>query len=367
MTENTMTGSAMTSSAFTVDAESHPRALGVLIVGAGDLGSRHAEHWRAAGARVIGVCDPLIDRAEAVARLVGGECMIDAEAAFTREDVDVVSICVPTSLHPHYVVAALAAGKHVLCEKPVALTLEDAALMKAALEGSGKELRIGLMRRFDPAFLKLKEFHDRIGAPTLAQASIVAGVRPKLMMHEALGNGGPVIDMCCHVFDMWRALFGGPPTRVTAHGYTFGADKLELASVKQKAVDSVLCTLEYPGGTVAQLQVSWGVPSGVEFLERHTYVAPGGLIVLNWNDSVELHAGGEVERWQAPEADAWREQITQYHRELTSGAPCEVATLEEGVEALQVSLAILRSVEVGEPVYLEQVRGAAAQAPPRVA
>lgn len=326
--------------------------LGVVVVGAGDLGTRHALHWRAAGARVVAVCDPWLERATEAANEVGAEAAADPIGYLQRTDVHVVSVCTPTFLHEAYTVAALEAGKHVLCEKPVALTLAAGERMKAAARLHGRQLRIGLMRRFDPAHTQLLACHAQLGGPTLAQATIVAGLRPKRLMHDARGNGGPIIDMCCHLFDLWSELFGGQPESVTAHGYTFGEGAPELASIEEKALDSALFTLTYPGGNVGQVQVSWGLPSGVEYLERHSYVGPGGLLVANWNTSMTLWRSATGEVWQAPDFDAWGAQIAQFYRELTQGAPQEVAGIDEGLAALRVSLAVLESVAQGRTVHL---------------
>lgn len=328
--------------------------LGVVVVGAGDLGTRHALHWHAAGARVVAVCDPWLERAAEVAAEVGAEAAAQPDEFLERADVHVVSVCTPTFLHESYTVAALVAGKHVLCEKPAALAVPAAERMKEAALAHGRELRIGLMRRFDPAYQQLLEFHGQLGSPTLAQATIVAGLRPKRLMHDARGNGGPIIDMCCHLFDLWSVLFGGQPESVRAHGYTFGEGRSELASIEEKALDSALFTLTYPGGRVGQVQISWGLPSGVEYIERHSYVGPDGLLVVNWNTGMTLHRSGEGESWQAPEYDAWRAQIAQFYRELTQGAEQQVAGIDDGLDALRVSLAVLKSVAEERTVYLAE-------------
>jgi len=146
----------------------------VVVIGAGDLGSRHAQHWHAAGARVVAVCDPWLERAREVAALVGAEAATHPGAHLSRDDVHVVSVCTPTFLHESYTVAAIEAGKHVLCEKPAALTVSAAERMKAAAELHDRELRLGLMRRFDPAHHEILRRHALLGGPTLAQATIVA-------------------------------------------------------------------------------------------------------------------------------------------------------------------------------------------------
>ncbi len=328
--------------------------LGVVVIGAGDLGSRHAQHWHEAGAKVIAVCDPWLERAREVAATVGAEGVTHPGELLARGDVHVVSVCTPTFLHESYTVAAIEAGKHVLCEKPASLTVSAAERMKSAAALYDRELRIGLMRRFDPAHHEILHRHALLGGPTLAQATIVAGLRPKRMMHDARGNGGPVIDMCCHLFDLWREIFGGQPESVSAHGYTFAEGRSELASIEQKALDSALFTLTYPNGRVGQVQISWGLPSGVQYIERHSYVGPEGLLVVNWNSGMTLYRSEEPERWDAPDFNAWRAQTAQFYRELTEGAPRQVATIDDGIDALRISLAVLRSVAERRTVHLSE-------------
>lgn len=249
----------------------------------------------------------------------------------------------------------LAAGKHVLCEKPVALTLSDAIRIKEAAARSSGELRIGFMRRFDPAFDQLMKMHAIIGSPVLAQATIAAGIRPKLLMHDARANGGSIIDMCCHLFDTWAALFGSQAEVVSARGYTFGQDKAELAGIRNKAVDSAQLTLEYPGGAVGQVQVSWGLPRGIKPVEWHRYMGPDGLITVSWNERVTLHDGRGHTTWTENGIDPWREEIAQFHHELTAGASRQLATVDDGISALKTSLAALKAIRTKTAVRPDEV------------
>lgn len=328
--------------------------LTAVVVGAGDMGARHARHWAAAGARVLAVVDPDLPRAEAAARETEARALTDLHDALALHP-GVVSVCTPTFLHAPTTVAALQAGAHVLCEKPAALTLADAIKMRDAATAAGRELRIGFMRRFDPALDALLESGTRIGRPLLAQATVTAGIRPKRLMHDAHANGGPIIDMCCHLFYVWRLLFDGQPTEVAARGYTFSDGKPEVAHIAHHALDSALITLAYPGGGAGQIQVSWGLPSGVAAVEHHTYVGPDGLVSVDWPERVVHHDGHGEHVWTQPGSDPWRDEIAAFHAELTAGAPRRVAGIEDGIDALRISLAVLQSVAEGRPVALADV------------
>ena len=319
--------------------------LGVLVVGAGDMGTRHALHWTAAGAQVVAVCDPDLKRAQVSAGVCGALAAADYKEMLQRGDVEVVSVCTPTFLHAPITIDCLNAGKHVLCEKPIALTLEDARAMKRAAEANKRELRIGFMRRFDPSYPVLLEQLAAIGGPVLGSAIVTAGIRPKRLMHARDANGGPIVDMCCHLFDMWKRMFGAPPHLVNAAGHTYGADKPQLVGIENKAVDSASVTLEYGANTV-QLLITWGLPEGVPFREQHVYVGPGGLVEASWDyltNPVELFTGAGISRFESGR-DPWAAEIRQFYKELTQNVPREVADADDGIEALELSLQVLEAV-----------------------
>ena len=327
---------------------------GVAVIGAGDMGARHARHWAATGARVVSVFDPDEARALALARLHGAVACSVAGDAIDADGVEVVSVCTPTHQHPDVTIRALGSGRDVLCEKPPALTLAQAAAMADAERESGRTLRIGFMRRFDPLWARVGSFRRALGGPLMAQATVVAGVRPKLLMHDAHANGGPVIDMACHLFDRWERLFGARPESVGAIGHTFGVEHPELTGIENKALDSVQVTLAYADGGVGQIQLSWGLPRGVPPVERHTYVGPGGLIDVDESTCTLIDGNGPL-RWGPADADPWGAQIRAFARELGGDGPQGLADIHDGMRALQLSLAVLTSVRENRVVRPEEL------------
>ena len=321
----------------------------VAVLGAGDMGGRHASHWAAAGAQVVVVADADAERAAALAEAYGAEASGDPTEAAARVDVDVVSVCLPTFLHAGVTVAALEGGADVLSEKPVALTLRDAEAMGAAARATGRTVRIGFMRRFDPLWRRVEQDAAHLGTPVMAQATLAAGVRPKLLMHDAYANGGPVIDMACHLFDRWERVFGTPPLRVRASGHTFAAGKAEVAAIEHVALDTVQVDLDYGEAGSAQLQLSWGLPAGVPATERHAYVGPEGVLDVD-EDGATLRQGPDATTYAASDVDPWREEIFAFARELAGDGPQGVADLAAGVRALRASLAVLEAVRTGGAV-----------------
>src|SRR5947209_2354737 len=130
----------------------------VAILGGGFMGAAHAANYKALGirVRVKTVASRASDRARAVAESVGAELTGDLEAAIGDPEVDVVDVCLPTPFHRETTESALAAGKHVFLEKPIALTLEDADAIVAAAGRSEGFFMVGLVLRFWPEYVELR-------------------------------------------------------------------------------------------------------------------------------------------------------------------------------------------------------------------
>lgn len=327
--------------------------LKVAVLGAGDMGSRHALHWRSAGAEVVAVADPDASRAEALAAAVGAATFVDPFVAASESGADVVSVCTPTVLHVPLIRAAAQAGAHVLTEKPLALCEDGLAGLDEDVAAAGVTVRVGFMRRFDPVWQAyVREMHD-LGGPRLVQASIGAGVRPKRAMHDARLNGGPIIDMACHLTDLWTRALGRMPRAVTARAETYLHGRPELAVVTEVAPDTLAATFDFGEAGTAQLQLSWGLPEGTSPLERHDAVGPNGR--LNLTEAGLTGLAGS----QAFEAgtDAYERQIHAYYAELTTGRPQGLASLEDGRRSVRIADALLASARTGAAVTVKEVEG----------
>jgi predicted dehydrogenase len=136
-------------------------ALRAGIVGTGFIGAVHARSALLAGARVTGVAASTPARAEqAAARLGAGRAFASAEELVRSDDVDVVHVCAPNHLHVPLAEAALAAGKHVVCEKPIALDAEGAQRLVDAAEAAGRQAAVPFVYRYYPT---VREARERVG------------------------------------------------------------------------------------------------------------------------------------------------------------------------------------------------------------
>jgi predicted dehydrogenase len=332
------------------------------------MGTVHADRWsRLPEARVVAAVDIRAERAQTLARVHGLEGhYTDYRPAVERRDVDVVSVCVPTCSHPEIAVHAARAGKHVLCEKPIALSLGEAEAMIAACRQNGVKLGVGFMRRHSPLLTPLRDWLAAgqlrstgvvpVGRPVMYHATDVRELRPKREMHDAQANGGPIIDMGVHLFDLWSFLFDAQPVAVFAQGLTLAARRPELAQIRRLAYDTATIVVRYTSGDVGTFALSWGLPPGVTPAGRPDQImGPEGLAHLTFgvaHQQVEImQAGGRWSTLFASEDDMYQRQIARFARHVIDDAPF-AARGETGLAALRVALAALESVQTGQPVLM---------------
>lgn len=333
------------------------RTLKVCVVGCGDMGVKHAERWHAlAQAEVVCVADVDPARAEQLAARFGAAAYRDAEEAVSRGDVDAVSVCIPTADHARVSIAAMERGKHVLCEKPIALDLEDAARMVDTAARRGVKLGVGLMREHSPVTEAVRNAlsNEALGRPVLYAATDARQIRPKPAMHDAARNGGPVIDMLVHYAATWMTVFESRPVIVHAQGMTLASGRPELAAVSALAPDTAVVTVTHESGDVGTATLTWGLPPGVNPpAQPERIFAPTGFVELEF---APAHQWAKVMR----ERGVWEvlddARVDMYAREITDFAEAILhdrrprVTGRHGVDALRVALAAMTSLREGRAV-----------------
>lgn len=328
--------------------------LGICVIGCGDMGEEHSYAWtNIPEAELTVAVDNNQEKGRKFIEKYGfNEYLDDYNEALTRSDVDVVSVCVPTAYHADISVKALKAGKHVLCEKPIALTNSDAKRIVEAANQSKCKFTISFQRRHSLEFTKLKDMiaTDTLGHPVMSVVHSLQSIRPKRAMHDALtGNGGPIIDSMCHYFDFWRGVFASEPVRVTAHGFTLAKDRPEIAHFTKIAPDTANVCVEFASGDIGVIVVSWGLPPGVNGERLWEFFGPKGLIKPGFdNMSLQLE-GGNI---KVIESLKMRAEITRHFTDCILNDKKPLITAEDGLIALKISLAAIESMEAGSSVTL---------------
>jgi UDP-N-acetylglucosamine 3-dehydrogenase len=325
-------------------------ALTVVIVGAGGMGRTHADAWsQTPNVSIAGVVDVLPERVrELAAKYAIPKTGDDYKAMLDAIKPDIVSVCVQADLHPEVACYAAERKVHVLCEKPIALTTEEAQQMIDTCRAHGVQLGVGFQRRGwgNTVFYKARVEDGDFGQPIYWKRSDIREVRPKLMMHEKRGNGGPIVDCAVHWFDQWRYILGKDPVRVYARGTCFGRGKKRLAEVKDMAPDVGIITVDYAGGSVGEVTMNWGLPEGTASLETEIVMGPEAL-AFREGKTITMRRGPWV-RTEEIET-GWLPMMRAFAEAIRNGTPCPTRG-EDGLMALKVALAALQSIETGQPV-----------------
>jgi myo-inositol 2-dehydrogenase / D-chiro-inositol 1-dehydrogenase len=323
------------------------------IIGAGSMGSVHAAGWVAAGAEVVGIVSAGGASAAALAARCGARAYASLEALLP--DVDVIDLCVPTDLHAPMTLMAAAAGRHVVCEKPIALTPADARAMIVACDRAGVRLYVAHVVRFFAAYrAAARLLHE--GA--VGDLGVVRLHRLGSLPHGGMGwfvderrSGGALLDLLVHDFDVAR-WFAGPIARVHARSVRSGAP--------DAAIECVQATLRFESGAIGFVEGGWVYPPGTF---RTGFDVAGRQGVLEWSSdapgSVTRHlppatAAREAVARPAASDDPYGEQIAHVLHALRSGAPFDV-TAYDAAAALDVAHAARASLAFGASVAPEAV------------
>ena len=231
------------------------KKLNIGIVGAGRIGKVHAQSivYHIPEAQVVMVTDVVGDAAKALAEQYGIErWSTDYMDIVNAPDIDAVLVCSPTPTHADISIAAMKAGKHVFCEKPVDLTIEKIKQTAKVAEETGRKLQIGFNRRFDHNHGKVQQLAAN---GTLGNVEIVkiTSRDPEPPSPEyAASSGGLYIDMMIHDFDMAMFLAGCDVEEVYATGVSIVDPRIGEAG----DVDTAIVTLKFANGALGVIDNS---------------------------------------------------------------------------------------------------------------
>lgn len=326
------------------------------VIGAGTMSRVHGEVLsKIAGAQVVAFGAPRIpDATRTLAAQLDAELLPSADALIGRSDIDAVIVAVPTDKHHEIAIAAAQAGKHIVCEKPLARTLEDGAALIEATERAGVKLAVGHVVRYFPEYAAARDLviSGQIGTPGIARTMRGAGFPqvPSNWYASLERSGGVVLDMMVHDFDWLRWTFG-PIERLHARG---------LAYANRPGRDMAMAVLRFTSGAMGYVEGSWSYPSGF----RTTLEISGSDGLLRTSSrgttplTYEMFPAADAQAGVALPAGGSEEtpyliQMRDFVRWFEGGsAPrCSPA---EAFEALRIGLAALESVRTGKPAAFDK-------------
>ncbi|WP_333818393.1 inositol 2-dehydrogenase [Tabrizicola sp.] len=332
--------------------------LKVGLLGAGRIAGVHATAISTnPGSTLVAVSDINPEAAGKLAAQYGAEARA-TDAILSDPAIDAVLIATSTDTHSDLIERATAAGKAVLCEKPVDLSLARAQACRSAAARTGKPVMIGFNRRFDPNFAALKAALDKgeIGKPELLSITSFDPAPPPVTYIKV--SGGLFRDMMIHDFDMANFLMGAAPVTVSAVGTSIVDPAIGAAG----DVDTAVVTLTYADGRIAVIKNSrravYGYDQRVELLGSEGLLQAQNMLENTVVKSTTAGVTGAkptyffLERYMPAYAAEWAAFVTA----VTTGAAVPV-TLDDGVAALAMAEAATESARTGTPIALDSLIG----------
>jgi len=317
---------------------------------------------------LVAVADPAPGAAERAAAGTGARAVSDAAALFEGAHCDAVIVSTPLPLHEKIILEALAAGKHVLVEKPLATTLDACARIREAAREAGRTVAVGFNHRFYPSFLYMKRVIDegRIGrvdsVRVLGGHDGLANFREEWMYKAEMSGGGAMMDIGIHMTDLVRFMVGEIESVFASTGNrVWNVERSEdRAHVLMQAVSGASVSYEATWNEWKGYEV-WMEAYGERGMVRAQYGPMSNLLITqsrpgaarkkerNFYPAVALRE--KLVGWQTTAQRSFEDELAQFLLQI-AGERSLGASAWDGLRAVEIANATVASGERGEPVRL---------------
>lgn len=333
--------------------------MNVGLIGTGRIGRVHAENlaYRIPQANLTTVTDAILESAQ--------KCAADfhiptvaptAQAIFDDASIEAVIICTSTDTHAQLIVQAAQAGKHIFCEKPIALNLQKIDHALEAVEKAGVQLQIGFNRRFDPNFKQARELvaAGKIGVPHIVRITSRDPAPPPLEYIKV--SGGIFLDMTIHDFDMARFLIDDEIEEVFAAGGVL----VDPAIGQAGDIDTAVVTLRYAGGAIGAIDNSrravYGYDQRVE-----VFGSEGGVVVSNNTPHNAVYSNAQGVQSALPlyfflerYTEAYVAEMKAFIEAIQNDTPPPVTGMDGRIPVV-IGLAAWKSYQENRPVKVSEI------------
>ena len=335
--------------------------LQIGVIGAGRIGQVHIRGICSGvpQAHILGIAAPHItENVEALSRIAGAEVLTQDYRALLRDPrIDAVLICSPTDTHADISVEALAAGKHVFCEKPVDLGLDKIQTVIDAVEASGLKYQVGFNRRFDHNFQALRRAvtDGKIGQVHMVKICSRDSEPPTAKFIPS--SGGLFLDMSVHDLDMVRYLSGSEVEEV----YAAGSVLVDEAIGRAGDVDTAAMMLKLRSGALALIdnsrQAVYGYDQRAEVFGSLGCAAIGNDTPSSAVLSTAEGVTAEKPLWFFLERylPAFQEEVRQFVDAVEHDLPVPVG-IQDAKKATLLAMACTQSAREGRPISMESFR-----------
>jgi myo-inositol 2-dehydrogenase/D-chiro-inositol 1-dehydrogenase/scyllo-inositol 2-dehydrogenase (NAD+) len=284
------------------------KTIGVSVVGSGRAGMIHAVNFakNVPNARIVAMVDPVEQVAQNACARLGVDLAYSSHVqAIDNPDIDALVIVSPTKFHRDIVVEAARAGKHILCEKPMAMSAPECDDMIAAAEKDGVVLQVGFMRRFDAGFIHAKSIVDsgEIGDVVMVRSNTRGPSAPQPWMYDIRKSNGALAEVNSHDIDTLRWFSGSEFKTVYAVGGNFRC--LDAQTEYPDFYDNVIVAATFENGVQGMMDGAQGV--GYAYDARVEILGTRGCVFIGrLNDEAVVTCTADDKRARRPLVDSWR-------------------------------------------------------------
>lgn len=331
----------------------------VCVIGSGRAGMIHARNFARSvpGAEIAAMADPVEDAAAAAVKELGiDKYYLDYKDVLNDDSIDAVVVVTPTVFHEEIVVAAAAAGKHILCEKPMAMNEQECENMIRACDKAGVKLQIGFMRRFDESFRHAKQRIDNgeIGDVVCVKSVTHGPSTPRPWMYDIRKSNGPLAEVSSHDIDALHWYGGSYISEVYAIAGNYRCP--DAASEYPDFYDNVLLTARFRNNVQGLVDGAQGVKYGYD--SRVEIIGTEGIIFVGKTNNYSVMTCTPngmstpfVKSWQNLFLDAYKLEDLKFIESIREDKTPEV-TGTDGLEAVKVVNAGNTSIIEKRPVQL---------------
>ncbi|MEU6824115.1 Gfo/Idh/MocA family oxidoreductase [Streptomyces atriruber] len=331
--------------------------LHIGLLGAGGIARAHLPGWLALGARVsVYTLDGSAEKLAAEHTGRGHDVRACGHLDDLLADVSAVDVCTPTPTHKELALAAVAAGRHVVCEKPLALTARDAEEIGAAADAAGVRLHPAHVVRYFPAYAALRQAVTRGDLGELAVLRFTrGGARPQWApwFGDPAQSGGVIMDLMVHDIDIARWIAGDV---VRVHARTRG---VEHATGTPPEVVTASAVLTHTSGAVSHINGLWGLPdqqfrttfrvAGADGLLTHDSTAVPGFRIT----AQGVRAANESIPTSPMTESPFLTELREFAASWRDGGPAPRVSTRDGIEAVRIAEAAVESSRTGRVIEID--------------
>lgn len=349
--------------------------LKIGVIGVGSISEYHIKpYMKNPEAEVVALCDLNEERLKKKGKEFGAAHLYtDYRELLKNDEIDSVSICTWNNSHAEIAVAALEAGKHVLVEKPLSITVEEAVAVQKAAEKSNKVAQVGFVRRFGDNTKILKRFLDAgdLGELYYAKASILRrlGNPGGWFSDRERSGGGPLIDLGVHVIDLCWYLMGKPKAvSVTGNSYSLLGNRSNVENIdfykaadydpgKNDVEDLTNALIRFENGASLLVDVSFTLHAKEDTVSVKVYGDKGGaeiepeLMLVTEKHNTILNIDPQVDNKAFNFIQAFESEINHFV-ECCLGKSVTIAPVSDGVEVMKILSAIYESADRKQEIKL---------------